>query len=104
MTLLPTATDVRSMLAEGSIFLPLLRNSILLASEVVPRENWPGLLAYLETTHGAAVILPDAGNSWASHMAEITLYGITGRGATAEEAFEEWCRAARRTIAESAAA
>jgi len=104
MTLLPVAIPPEDLPLHDTVIMSALRASVILASRTVPRSNWPDLLRYLETQHGASLILPDPASTWASHMAELTAFGITGRGATAEEAFEEWCKAARRSISEKDAA
>jgi hypothetical protein len=101
MTILPPASpglDPAVIRAPGPWPLALLRGALIAATELVPVADWPELIDHAVQVHGASLILPDPANSWASHMAEFTAFGITGRGEDAEQALRDWCKAAMRTM------
>lgn len=101
MTILPPAVmqhDPAAILAAGPAALALLRGALIAAAEITPVADWPRLIDHAVQDHGASLILPDPANSWASHMAEFTAFGITGRGEDAEQALRDWCKAAMRTM------
>ena len=48
--------------------------------------------------HGGSFTIPHPNDPWASHLAELTVHGITGRGADGIEAVTDWIRAAIRVV------
>ena len=67
-------------------------------------QDWPELADYAVVQLGGSLILPNPSSSWASHMAELSLLGIAGRGDTLEAAVRDWLKAAQRSVTEREAA
>lgn len=101
MTLLPPQSR---LFAEGHVIAALLRASIVEHLGFADPATWPDLIDRVTTNHGGSLILPDTANSWASHMAELSLLGITGRGHDLESAVRDWLKAADRSLGEKDAA
>lgn len=95
MTILP---EPGTMFAEGHIISALIRANMVLAVETTAPADWPALITQAVVNHGGSLTLPDSANSWASHMAELSLLGITGRGDNLDAAVRDWAKAAGRTL------
>jgi hypothetical protein len=95
MTLLPPAS--RGTVPDGAL-MNHLRAGMIGAIELTPVNLWPAMIAHAEIDHGASMVLPDPASNWASHLAELSLLGITGRGDTLEAAVRDWAKAAGRTL------
>ena len=101
MTLL---TSQSRLFAEGHVIAALLRASIVQHLHDSDPTTWPALIDHVTTKHGGSLILPDPSSSWASHMAELSLLSITGRGDDLESAVRDWLKAADRSLGEKDAA
>ena len=78
--------------------MPRLRAWLILATEKTPVPLWPQLIDQVVVDHGACLILPQQGQTWGSHLAELSVFGITGRADTLEDAVRDWVKAAERTL------
>jgi hypothetical protein len=95
MTLLPPAT-LGAILPTDHM--PHLRAWLIFATEQTPVPLWPQLIDKVVIDHGASLILPQQGQTWGSHLAELSVFGITGRADTLEGAVRDWVKAAERTL------
>lgn len=101
MTILPPPSR---MFAEGHIITALIRADMVLAVETTHPTDWSEMIGLAVVNHGGSLTLPAdpahprRGDSWESHMAELSLLGITGRGDDLEAAVRDWAKAAERTL------
>jgi hypothetical protein len=90
-------TDIPAALPTWSV-MDNLRASVILTIRHTPPRDWPPMIRRVVIEQGGSLILPDTADSWASHMAELSLLGITGRGDNLESALCDWIKAAERTL------
>lgn len=80
--------------------LPILNFLVILARCDNIEDRLDQLMGEVTGTSGTYTC-PGPAEGAASHLFEITLHGVTGRGLCEPAALDDWCSAARRAITES---
>lgn len=79
----------------GALIAADLREQLVATLELSQPSAWSEILTSAIGAHGGALI-PTSGTGWGPHWWQLSLLGVSGTGATLEEAAREWARCSRR--------